>query len=106
VRYDQCVGNCDCLPGRDLRGEYTTVHFSCIQPPVGDSGCVWGLLRGSSARMRSNEGAAANLARREHGGASGQLLTQQGPPPLRSTHRSMRRSYTSLGGTAPSTSEW
>jgi hypothetical protein len=84
----------------------TSVHFSCIQPPVGDSGCVWGLLRGSSARMRSNEGAAANLARREHGGASGQLLTQQGPPPLRSTHRSMRRSYTSLGGTAPSTSEW
>lgn len=31
IRYDQCVGNCECLPGRDLRDDYVTVHFSCIQ---------------------------------------------------------------------------
>ena len=27
----QCVGMCDCLPDRDLREGYMTVHFSCIQ---------------------------------------------------------------------------
>lgn len=31
IRYDQCVGNCECLPGRDLHDEYITIHFSCIQ---------------------------------------------------------------------------
>jgi hypothetical protein len=30
VRYDQCVGHCECLPDRDLRDAYFSVHFSCI----------------------------------------------------------------------------
>ena len=31
VRYDQCVGNCECLPGRDIPADFFSVHFSCIQ---------------------------------------------------------------------------
>ena len=31
VRYDQCVGNCECLPERDMPEDYFSVHFSCIQ---------------------------------------------------------------------------
>ena len=27
VRYDQCIGTCECLPGRDLRDEYISIHF-------------------------------------------------------------------------------
>jgi len=29
--YDQCVGNCDCIPDRDIPDKSITVHFSCIQ---------------------------------------------------------------------------
>ena len=31
ARYDQCVGNCDCIPERDMPDVSFTVHFSCIQ---------------------------------------------------------------------------
>lgn len=31
IRYDQCVGNCECLPGRDLREEYISIHFRCVR---------------------------------------------------------------------------
>ena len=31
IRYDQCIGMCECLPGRDLRDEYISIHFSCMQ---------------------------------------------------------------------------
>ena len=31
ARYDQCVGNCDCIPERDQPDVSFTVHFSCIQ---------------------------------------------------------------------------
>lgn len=31
IRYDQCVGMCECLPEYDLREEYISIHFSCIQ---------------------------------------------------------------------------
>ena len=30
-RYDQCVGHCECLPGRDMPDEHITLHFSCLQ---------------------------------------------------------------------------
>jgi hypothetical protein len=30
LRYDQCVGHCECLPERDLKQDYISVHFSCI----------------------------------------------------------------------------
>jgi len=30
-RYDQCVGMCECLPGRDMPRTSLTVHFSCIR---------------------------------------------------------------------------
>lgn len=30
LRYDQCVGHCECLPERDLKDRYFSVHFSCI----------------------------------------------------------------------------
>jgi hypothetical protein len=29
-RYDQCVGMCECLPGRDIPDQYFSVHFSCL----------------------------------------------------------------------------
>ena len=31
VRYDQCVGNCECLPERDMPNAYYSVHYSCLQ---------------------------------------------------------------------------
>ena len=31
VRYDQCIGQCECLPGRDMREAFITIHFSCFQ---------------------------------------------------------------------------
>jgi hypothetical protein len=31
ITYDQCVGNCECLPGRDAPLLMKTVHFSCLQ---------------------------------------------------------------------------
>jgi len=31
VRYDQCIGNCECLPGRDMREAYITIHFRCVR---------------------------------------------------------------------------
>lgn len=31
IRYDQCIGMCECLPDRDQPDLYFTVHFSCIQ---------------------------------------------------------------------------
>lgn len=31
ARYDQCVGNCDCIPERDQPDVSFSVHFSCIQ---------------------------------------------------------------------------
>jgi hypothetical protein len=31
VLYDQCIGNCECLPGRDIPNKAYSVHFSCIQ---------------------------------------------------------------------------
>ena len=34
VRYDQCVGNCECLPGRDMREGFITIHFSCFQSGI------------------------------------------------------------------------
>jgi hypothetical protein len=27
----QCVGNCECLPERDMPNDFITIHFSCIQ---------------------------------------------------------------------------
>jgi len=33
IRYDQCVGMCECLPERDLREGFFSIHFSCM--PVG-----------------------------------------------------------------------
>ena len=30
IRYDQCVGHCECLPQRDLKDNQFSVHFSCI----------------------------------------------------------------------------
>lgn len=30
IKYDYCVGMCECFPGRDLRDGYASVHFSCI----------------------------------------------------------------------------
>jgi hypothetical protein len=30
IRYDQCVGMCECLPGRDIPKSYFSIHFSCI----------------------------------------------------------------------------
>lgn len=29
LRYDQCIGNCECLPGRDMKEDYITIHFRC-----------------------------------------------------------------------------
>ena len=29
--YDQCVGNCECMPGRDMPKKMKTVHYSCMQ---------------------------------------------------------------------------
>ena len=31
MRYDQCIGNCECLPGRDMRDAYITIHFRCVR---------------------------------------------------------------------------
>ena len=31
TRFDQCVGQCECLPGRDMPLQAITIHFSCIQ---------------------------------------------------------------------------
>ena len=35
-RYDGLVGNCECVPERDLGAQYFTVHFTClpVTPPV------------------------------------------------------------------------
>jgi hypothetical protein len=30
LRYDQCVGHCECNPDRDMKDKYFSVHFSCI----------------------------------------------------------------------------
>jgi hypothetical protein len=30
VRYDQCIGHCECLPERDIPKEARTVHLSCM----------------------------------------------------------------------------
>lgn len=27
VRYDQCIGHCDCIPERDMPDTHITVHF-------------------------------------------------------------------------------
>jgi len=29
--YDTCVGNCECMPGRDMPTRMHTIHYSCIQ---------------------------------------------------------------------------
>lgn len=31
VLYDQCVGHCECLPGRDIPTKYYSIHYSCLQ---------------------------------------------------------------------------
>jgi len=31
VTYDQCIGNCECMPERDIPRLMKTIHFSCIQ---------------------------------------------------------------------------
>ena len=31
VTYDQCVGNCECMPERDIPKQMKTIHFSCAQ---------------------------------------------------------------------------
>ena len=33
LRYDQCVGMCECLPGRSVGDAQISAHFSCI--PLG-----------------------------------------------------------------------
>lgn len=37
-RYDQCVGHCECLPGRDMPDEHITLHFSCLQNGINKPG--------------------------------------------------------------------
>ena len=34
ARYDQCVGNCDCIPERDMPDVSFTVHFRSVALPA------------------------------------------------------------------------
>lgn len=53
IRYDQCVGNCECLPGRDLRDDYITVHFRCVDV---------GALRRGPTRWETEQSALTHAA--------------------------------------------
>ena len=52
VLYDQCVGNCDCIPDRDIPDKSITVHFSCIQVSVAVTADVLLLIRCDDVRRR------------------------------------------------------
>jgi hypothetical protein len=50
LRYDQCVGHCECMPGRSVGDLQVSAHFSCI--PIGEETRVDG--KGDATRSSDN----------------------------------------------------